>query len=143
MISAFRHLLGWLCSAFVSRKDLVLESLALRQQLLALHTKRPHRRLSAIQKLFWVLLQRFWSGWQKPLVLVTPRTVVEWHHAGFRLYWKWLSRTRQFGGRKPVSREVQALIFRMAAENPTWGAPRIHGELQKLGFNISEATVSR
>jgi hypothetical protein len=74
---------------------------------------------------------------------VTPRTVVEWHRAGFRLYWKWLSRTRQVGGRKPVSRKVQALIFRMAAENPTWGAPRIHGELQKLGFNISEPTVSR
>jgi hypothetical protein len=67
---------------------------------------------------------------------VTPRTVVQWHRAGFRLYWKWLSRTRQVGGRKPVSRKVQALIFRMAAENPTWGAPRIHGELQKLGFNL-------
>jgi hypothetical protein len=66
MVSVFRHLLGWLCSAFGSRKDLVLENLALRQQLLALHSKRPHRRLSARQKLFWVFLQRFWSGWQKP-----------------------------------------------------------------------------
>jgi hypothetical protein len=85
MISAFRHLLGWLCGAFGSRKDLVLENLGLRQQLLALHKKRLHGRWSAKQKLFWVLLQRFWSGWQKPLVLVTPRTVVEWHRAGFRL----------------------------------------------------------
>ncbi len=76
-------------------------------------------------------------------MLVTPRTVAEWHRAGFRPYWKWLSRARQVGGRKPISREVQTLIFRMAAENPTWGAPRIHGELQKLGFNISEPTVSR
>src|SRR5579864_6357981 len=138
MISALRQLLGRLCSAFGSRKDLVLENLALRQQLLALNTKRPHRRLSGMQKLFWVLLQRFWSGWQKPLVLVTPRTVVEWHHAGFRLYWNWLSRTRQFGGRKPVSRKVQALIVRIAAENPTWGAPRIHGETLRL---ISENSI--
>ena len=143
MVSVFRHLLGWLCSAFGSRKDLVLENLALRQQLLALHSKRPHRRLSARQKLFWVLLRRFWSGWQKPLMLVTPRTVVEWHRAGFRLYWKWLSKARQVGGRKPVGSEIRDLIFRMAAENPTWGAPRIHGELMKLGFKASEPTVSR
>src|SRR5262245_15875246 len=77
--------MGWLCCAFGSRKDRVLETLALRQQVLALHRKRPHRRLSAMQKLFWVFLQRFWSGWQKPLVLVTPRIVVKWHRAGFRL----------------------------------------------------------
>jgi hypothetical protein len=143
MFAYFRHLLGWILSTFNSRTDLVLENVALRQQLLVLHTQRPRRRLSTTQKLFWVVLRRLWSGWWKPLVLVTPRTVVEWHRAGFRLYWKWLARTRQVGGRKPVSREVQALIFRMAVENPTWGAPRIHGELQKLGFNISEPTVSR
>src|SRR6516162_3079140 len=69
-------------------------------------------------------------------------TVVEWHRAGFRLYWKWLSRARQLGGRKPVSQEIRALIFRMAAENPTWGAPRMHGELLKLGFHVSQPTVS-
>jgi putative transposase len=78
-----------------------------------------------------------------PLVLVTPQTVVQWHRAGFRLYWKWLSRTRQVSGRKPISQELRALIFRMVAENPTWGAPRIHGELLKLGFQVSEPTVSR
>jgi putative transposase len=89
------------------------------------------------------LLQRFWSGWQKPLVLVTPRTVVKWHRAGFRLYWKWLSKARQVGGRKPVARQIRELIFRMAAENPTWGAPRIYGELRQLGFEVSEPTVSR
>jgi hypothetical protein len=89
------------------------------------------------------VLRRLWSGWKTPLVLVTPRTVVGWHRAGFRLYWKWLSRARQVGGRKPVGEEIRALIFRMAAENPTWGAPRIHGELLKLGFNVSEPTVSR
>jgi len=76
-------------------------------------------------------------------MLVTPRTVVGWHRAGFRLYWKWLSRARPRGGRKPVSQEIRALIFQIAAENPTWGAPRIHGELLMLGFEISEPTVSR
>lgn len=77
------------------------------------------------------------------MILVTPRTVVEWHRAGFRLYWKWMSRAKRVGGRKPTSIEVRALIFRMTAENPTWGAPRIHGELLKLGFEISEPAVSR
>src|SRR6516164_8108641 len=88
-------------------------------------------------------MRRLWSGWKTPLLLVTPRTVVEWHRAGFRLYWNWLSRARQVGGRKPLSQEIRALIFRMAAENPTWGAPRIHGELLKLGFHLSQPTVSR
>jgi len=130
-------------SSLGSRQDLILENLALRQQLLSMHAKRPRRRLSAIHKLFWVLLRRLWSEWKTPLILVTPRTVVEWHRAGFRLYWKWLSRARQVGGRRPVSQEIRALIFRMAAENPTWGAPRIHGELLMLGFDVSEPTVSR
>lgn len=143
MIAALQHLLGWILGMFRSHKDLVLENLALRQQLLALHVKRPRRRLSPPQKLFWVALRRLWAGWQKPLVLVTPRTAMEWHRAGFRLYWKWLSRARRLGGRKPLDKEIRELIFRMAAENPTWGAPRIHGELLKLGFIISEPTVSR
>src|SRR5713226_3938674 len=136
MIVLLRYLLGWVVSAFRSREDLVLENLALRQQLLALHAKRPRRRLTALHKLFWVALKTFCSGWTKPLVLVTPRTVVSWHRAGFRLYWTWVSRARQAGGCKHVSKEVHALIFRMVAENPTWGAPRIHGELLKLGFDL-------
>ena len=143
MIVSLRHLLGWMVSAFRSREDLVLENLALRQQLLALHAQRPRRRLTALYKLFWVGLKTFWSGWRKPLILVTPRTVVNWHRAGFRLYWAWVSRVRQVGGRKCVSKEVRALIFRMVTENPTWGAPRIHGELLKLGFDLSERSVSR
>ena len=143
MIVWLRHLLGWMVSAFSSREDLVLENLALRQQLLALHAKRPRRRLTARHKLFWVALRTLWSGWMRPLVLVTPRTVVNWHRAGFRLYWTWVSRARQIGGRKRVSKEVRTLIFRMVAENPTWGAPRIHGELLKLGFDLSERSVSR
>src|SRR6266852_6678774 len=143
MIVLLRHLLGWMVSAFRSREDLVLENLSLRQQLLALHVQRPRHRLTALHKLFWVALRTCWSGWRKPLVLVTPRTVVNWHRAGFRLYWTWVSRFRQVGGRKCVSKELRALIFRMVAENPTWGAPRIHGELLKLGFDVSERSVSR
>src|SRR5216684_2737126 len=143
MISSLRHLIGWIVSAFRSREDLILENLALRQQLLALHAKRPRRRLSAPHKVFWVALRRLWSGWRGPLILVTPRTVVDWHRCGFRLYWKWLSRAKHLGGRKPTSKENRALIFRMASQNPTWGAPRIHGELVKLGFDLSERSVSR
>jgi hypothetical protein len=143
MILALRHLLGWMVSAFRSREGLVLENLALHQQLLILHAQRPRRRLSALHKLFWVALRTIWSGWRKPLVLVTPRTVVNWHRAGFRLYWAWVSKVKHVGGRKRVSKEVRALIFRMVAENPTWGAPRIHGELLKLGFDLSERSVSR
>jgi putative transposase len=143
MISLPRHLIGWMVGVLRSREDLILENLDLRQQLLALHAKRPRRHLSTLHKLFWVALRRVWSGWKESLVLVTPRTVVAWHRSGFRLYWKWLSRASRIGGRKRVSAEVRALIFRMAVENPTWGAPRIHGELLKLGFVLSEPTVSR
>src|SRR5271170_3325441 len=143
MIVSLRHLLGCILSSFRSREDLVLENLALRRQLLALHAQRPGRRLTALHKLFWVALRTLWSGWRRALVLVTPRTVVNWHRAGFRLYWTWISRFRRVGGRKRVSKEVRALIFRMVAENPTWGAPRIHGELLKLGFEVSERSVSR
>jgi len=143
IVTSLRHLLGWVVSAFRSRADLTLENLALRQQLLALHAKRPRRRLTALHELFWIALKTFWSGWTKPLVLLTPRSVVRWHRAGFRLYWTWVSRPGRVGGRRRVSKQVRVLIFRMAAENPTWGAPRIHGELLKLGFPLSEATVSR
>src|SRR5262252_3065226 len=106
MIVSLRHLLGGLFSAFRSHEELVLENLALHQQLLALHAQRPRRRLTALHKLFWVALRMFWSGWRKPLVLVTPRAVVNWHRAGFRLYWTWISRFRRVGGRKRVSKST-------------------------------------
>src|SRR5271168_2334069 len=143
MIVSLRHFFGWIVSAFRSREDLVFENLALRRQLLALHAQRPRRRLTALHKLFWIALRMWRSGRRQALVLVTPRTVVNWHRTGFRLYWRWVSRISQVGGRKRVSKDVRALIFRMVAENPTWGAPRIHGELLKLGFDLSERSVSR
>lgn len=143
MITFFRHFVGWIIGFFRSPQDLILENLALRQQLLALKAKRPRRRLSTPHKVFWIALLRLWSGWKQSLVLVTPRTVVGWHRTGFRLYWKWLSRASRVGGRTRISKEIRSLIVRMASEKPTWGAPRIHGELIKLGFRISEPTVSR
>ena len=143
MILSLRHVLGWIVATLRSRQELMLKNLALRQQLLALRSKRPRRRLSSVHKLFWIALRGLWSGWKRPLLLVTPKTVVAWHRAGFRLYWKWRSRARRVGGRTPVSQEIRVLIFRMAEENPTWGAPRIHGELLKLGFRVSKPTVSR
>ncbi len=126
-----------------SRKELLLENLALRQQLATLQRRRPKPRLSALDKMLWVMARRFWSGWKQALVLVTPETVVRWHRAGFHMYWAWLSRHRIVFGRKRISKELRELIFQMVADNPTWGAPRIHGELQMLGFDVSERTVSR
>jgi transposase InsO family protein len=136
-------LLGLFRRCLYSRRDLLLENLALRQQLLSLQRRKPKLRLARIDRLFWVAVRRLLPKWKQALVIVTPETVVRWHRAGFRLYWNWLSRHRVVVGRKRISKELQDLIFRMVAENPTWGAPRIHGELLKLGFDISERTVSR
>ena len=124
-------------SSFRSREDLVLENLALRRQLLALHGQRPRTRFDCPAQAVLVCVENVLVRVEKPLVLVTPRTVVNWHRAGFRLYWTWISRFRRVGGRKGVSKEVRALIFRMVAENPTWGAPRAHGELLNLRPNGS------
>jgi putative transposase len=128
---------------FRSRRDLLLENFALRQQLAVLKRRHSHPRLAVTDRLFWVILRRFWSRWRETLILVQPETVVRWHRAGFRLYWTWLSRHPIRAGRKGVSVELRELIFRMVTENPTWGSPRIHGELKMLGFDISERTVLR
>jgi hypothetical protein len=134
MTPVLRHFLGWLIGAFRSRVDLILENLALRQQLLALHAKRPRPRLRSFDKIFWVALRRLWSGWKKSLVLVTPQTVIRWHRAGFRLYWEWLSRHKMPFGRKPISREVRELIFRMVAENSDLGSTSHTRGASQAGF---------
>ncbi len=126
-----------------SRRDLLLGNLALRQQLSVFERKHPQPRFVPSDKFFWVTLRGLWPGWKQALVLVQPKTVVRWHRAGFKLYWTWLSRHRSRTGRKCVSKELRDIIFRMVAENPTWGAPRIHGELKMLGFDISERSVLR
>jgi len=137
-------LLVILASRFLrSRRDLLLENLALRQQLATLTKRHSRAHLAASDRIFWVLLRQFWSGWRGALVIVQPETVIRWHRTGFKLYWKWISRKHVVVGRKPTSREVRELIFRMVAENRSWGAPRIHGELKMLGFEISERTVLR
>jgi putative transposase len=143
MVDAIALLVGAILRLFRARQRLVLENLALRQQLTTLKRRHPRPRLSAFDKLFWVLARRFWSEWKKALIVVSPETVVRWHRSGFALYWRLISRTRRLLGRRRISKEIRDLIFRMVTENPTWGAPRIHGELLMLGFDISERTISR
>ena len=126
---------------FRSRSDTALEVLALRQQVAVLKRKRPRPVLNSLDRLFWTALRHFWSRWADVLVIVKPETVFGWHRAGFRLYWRWRSRPR--GGRPKITEEIRVLIRRLAQENPDWGAPRIHGELQKLGFVVSERSVAR
>ena len=135
--------LASLVRLFRSRRSLLLENLALRRQLLVFKRKHPRPRLTAFDKLFWVLARKYWSRWKQSLILVSAETIPRWHRAGFRLYWAWLSYHPVSPGGKRISKELRELIFKMAAENPTWGAPRIHGELQMLGFDVSERTVSR
>ncbi len=126
-----------------SREELILENLALRQQLVVLKQKHPRPQLSWRDRIFWVCLRLLWSKWSEALMIVKPETVVSWHRQGFRLYWRWKSSSGRKRGRPLTTSEIRELIGRMARENPTWGAPRIHGELLELGFNISERTVSR
>jgi len=135
--------LGLLTRCLQSHRSLLLENLALRQQLAVLKRKHPRPRMRAFDRIFWVLARRFWGAWKQSLVLVNPETIVRWHRAGFRLYWSLISKARKRVGRKKLSTDVRELIFRMVAENPTWGAPRIHGELLMLGFDVSERTISR
>jgi transposase InsO family protein len=140
----FRFILALLAAIrvfFRSRHDAALEILALRQQVAVLKRKRPRPRLNPWDRLFWATLRHVWSRWAEVLVVVKPETVVGWHRAGFRLFWRWRSRTR--GCRPETAAEIRALIRRVADENPTWGAPKIHGELLKLGFTVSERTVAR
>jgi len=143
MARLLRLLFILLARSLRTRHHLLLENLALRQQVLVLARHRPRPRFPNADRFLWVMLRRFWPRWQRALILVQPETVVGWHRAGFKLYWTWLSRHRKSAGRKCVNEELRELIFRMIAENRTWGAPRIHGELKMLGFDISERTVLR
>jgi transposase InsO family protein len=124
-----------------SRASLELELVALRHQVTVLRRQRPGRpQLSSLDRLLWVWLYRIWPQVIDAMVLVKPATVVQWHRMGFRLYWRWQSRRP---GRPKIGTEIRDLIRRMSKANPLWGAPRIHGELLKLGIKISQATVGR
>jgi len=126
------------------RHDLVLENLLLRHQLAVLTRPtrtRPRIRLHSWDKLLWVLTHRFYAGWREHLAFVTPDTVVRWHRQGWRLFWRWKSRSR--GGRPHLSPEVRDLITTMSHENRLWGTERIRGELLKLGIVVSNRSIRR
>jgi len=126
---------------FHSRGDTALEILALRQQVAVLKRKRPRPPLTALDRLFWTALRKVWTRWTEALVIVKPETVVGWHRAGFRCYRRWRSRPRS--GRQKIGDDIRGLIRHLAEENPDWGAPKTHGELQKLGCEVSERPVAR
>jgi len=135
-----RSIVSRLVCRFRSRAVVELENLALRHQLHVLRRQRPGRlRLFTLDRLFWVWLYRIWPRCLEAMVLVKPATVIQWHRQGFRLFWRWRSRS----GRPSVDREIRDLIRQMSSANPLWGAPRIHGELLKLGIEVSQATVAK
>ena len=125
-------------TALATRRDLLLEIVALRHQVAVL--SRPVRRLRPTDRLLWRCLRRWGRPWRKALVLVQPATVARWRRVGLRSDWR---RWNRAPGRPRIDAEVQTLIRRMAVENRLWGAPRVHGELLKLGITVSERTVSR
>ena len=130
-------------SIFRSRAALELENLALRHQIGILQrSARKRPKWTPWDRWLWVWLSRIWGDWRSALAIVQPETVVAWHRAGFRRFWTWKARRGQVG-RPLISRELRDLIRKMCRENPGWGAPRIHGELLKLGFHIGESSVSK
>jgi putative transposase len=136
-------LLGALTSMCKTSAQLRLENLALRQQLMVLRRSAPKRlKLTPADRIFWVWLRRLWSDWKSALMIVKAETVIIWHRNGFRLFWTWRIR-RGKPGRPSVPQEVRDLIRMLSRNNPRWGAPRIHGELLKLGIEITEPTVAK
>ncbi len=142
MISTLLHLLRLFPFLCGGHRQLALENLALHHQLGMYKGTVTRPKLRTTDRPFWVWLARVWAGWRRPLVIVTPATVLRWQRRRFREYWTTLSRWPT-AGRPPVGAEIRALVARMAAANPLWGAPRIHGELLTLGIRVAERTVSR
>jgi transposase InsO family protein len=129
-------------SPLTSKSRLEAENAALRYQLIVLRRKVGGRvRLTNGDRLFFIQLYRWFPSVLKVITVIRPETLVRWHRAGFRRYWCWKS--RPFGGRPQISAELRALIRRMSIENPLWGAPRIHGELLKLGFEVAQSSVAK
>src|SRR5712691_6812902 len=141
MIIILSALVSLLSFRVRSRASLELELVALRHQVTVLRRQRPGQpRLFSTDRLLWVWLYRIWPKVLDAMVLVKPATVLDWHRKGFRLYWR--RRSRRLG-RPRMNREIRDLIRQMSRANPLWGAPRIHGELLKLGIEISQATVAK
>lgn len=139
-------ILDWVGKTFLSifktRQQLTLDNLAFRQQLMVLNRSAKRPQLTHFDRMFWVLLSKFWNHWAKSLLIVQPETVLRWHRQGFRLYWRWNSYGQRLG-RPFIGPAIRDLIRNMSQTNTLWGAPRIHGELLKLDIHISQATVSK
>ena len=143
MLSVLCPFLLTLSSVFRSRTALQVEVLALRHQIGVLRRsakKRP--KLTVVDRVFWAWLSGVWADWRSALVIVKPETVIGWHRKGFRLFWTCKVRHGRTG-RPTVSREIRELIHTMSRANPLWGAPRIHGELLKLGIDIGQTSVGK
>jgi len=134
-------LLELLRALLIPRTALALENIALRQQLAVLKRSTPRPRVRDIDRIWWVLLCRFWSDWRASLILVQPSTVVRWHRRGWRLLWRWRSRGKP--GRPALDLETRELIRRLSRDNRLWGAPRIQAELERLGFHAAKSTVEK
>jgi putative transposase len=143
MLIVLTTLLGTLSPMVRSRAVLALENLALRHQIVVLQrSARKRPKLTPADRRLWVWLSRLWRDWRSALAIVKPETVVAWHRAGCRRFWTGKVRHGQ-SGRPALSHEIRVLIRQMCRENPGWGAPRIHGELLKLGFDLGESSVSK
>src|SRR5947209_4687880 len=142
MIALICFVLAMLASPFKSNIRLEAENAVLRHQLIVSRRKLKGRaRLANNDRWFFVQLYRWFPSILPVLMIIRPETLVRWHRAGFRRYWRW--RSRSPGGRPPIEVEVRALIRLMSTENQFWGAPRIHGELLKLGFSVAQSTVAK
>src|SRR6266704_1936853 len=141
MIALLCFFLTLFASLFKSKSRLEAENAALRHQLIVLQRRVSGRvQLTNGDRLFLVMLYRWFPSILKAITIIRPETLVRWHRAGFRRYWRWKSRS--LGGRSEVDVDLRALIRRMSADNPLWGAPRIHGELLKLGFEVAQSSVA-
>src|SRR5262245_61684117 len=142
MLVLIQLLVALVSNRFKSPRRLETENLYLRHQLNIAVRRAPHRlRLRGVDRAFLVWMTRLWPNLLGLTCVVRPDTVLRWHRAGFRAYWRWKSRGR--AGRPGITRELRELIREMSRDNPLWGAPRIHGELLKLGFEVAESTVSK
>src|SRR6202165_6077999 len=141
MVALICFVLAVLASPFKSNSRLEVENAVLRHQLIILQRKVKGRaHLTNNDRWFFVQMYRWFPSIMKVVTIIEPETLVRWHRAGFRRYWRWKSRSR--GGRPQIDTELRVLIRRMSVENPLWGAPRIHGELPKLGFEVAQSSVA-
>jgi hypothetical protein len=142
MIELICFVVGILASSFKSKMRLEAENAVLRHQLIVLRRRQRGRvRLTNNDRWFFIQLYRWFPSILRVLTIIRPETLVRWHRAGFRRYWQWKS--RRLGGRPQIETELRLLIRRMSVENPIWGAPRIHGELLKLGFEVAQSSVAK